>query len=609
MAGHPLWLIAVCLVELDRQFHQASGLLSFLAALLLASAERLKDSSCRFCEFAGSHDNRRPLFDLCAFVPCKEQESLPGSRLPTLIDKLLLCSRLPLVGSKPSNLVDVMIALRLLQQLGLGEYSDALHSCIELLSPHPPSFSSTSPSPKCRFDFDLNPLLESTLDPRCTYTDDDDDDDEGSSGGVDSAVDHDDEGRPRTQGSENWRRCVPWGALCCMVLAYVYSEKPSLFKEHRPYTVLPVQGLRKAAMRCREDSLRFMHMALDAACVNRPPPAGCVMDFRKWEEERALWCIGMTVKACCLLYGVGVPKDERGAVQRALECDPFVFPLALEIVGMCYNWGNGVEQDMEKAAKYYLGAAEGGSSYAQTLLGLMYLRGHGVDKNEPKAVQWLTQGYEKESSEACTYLAMCYRYGVGVAKDEDESTRIWILAMQQGEPMAQHTLALLNSQVNPAESFRLFRLSAAQGDPFAQKNLAESFVHGTGTPVNLTLAAKFFKLSADQGEWHSQERLGHLYLTGKGVARQLSLAVPYFRLAAARGSVPAQTKLGLCLARGIGVPHCGLDEAFQLFGLAAIAGDRVAQFNLAVCYKRGEGASTRDAREALRWRRLWGSFC
>ncbi|KAH3722545.1 sel1 repeat family protein [Pelomyxa schiedti] len=470
---------------------------------------------------------------------------------------------------------DVMIALRLLQQLGLGEYSDALHSCIELLNPHPPSFSSTSPSLKCRFDFDLNPLLESTLDPRCTYTDDD----EGSSGGVDSAVDHDGEGRPRAQGSENWCRS----------------------------TVLPVQGLREAAMRCREDSLRFMHMALDAACVNRPPPAGCAMDFRKWEEERALWCIGMTVKACCLLYGVGVPKDERGAVQRALECDPFVFPLALEIVGMCYNWGNGVEQDMEKAAKYYLGAAEGGSSYAQTLLGLMYLRGHGVDKNEPKAVQWLTQGYEKESSEACTYLAMCYRYGVGVAKDEAESTRIWILAMQQGEPMAQHTLALLNSQVNPAESFRLFRLSAAQGDPFAQKNLAESFVHGTGTPVNLTLAAKFFKLSADQGEWHSQERLGHLYLTGKGVARQLSLAVHYFRLAAARGSVPAQMKLGLCLARGIGVPHRGLGEAFQLFGLAATAGDRVAQFNLAVCYKRGEGASTRDAREALRWRRLSGA--
>ncbi|KAH3763302.1 hypothetical protein Pelo_4854 [Pelomyxa schiedti] len=49
---------------------------------------------------AGSHDNRRPLFDLCTFVPCKEQESLPGSRLPTPIDKLLLCSRLPQVGSK-----------------------------------------------------------------------------------------------------------------------------------------------------------------------------------------------------------------------------------------------------------------------------------------------------------------------------------------------------------------------------------------------------------------------------------------------------------------------------------------------------------------------------
>ncbi|KAH3744791.1 hypothetical protein Pelo_13796 [Pelomyxa schiedti] len=63
-------------------------------------AEQLKDSSCRFCEFAGSHDNRRPLFDIFAFVPCKEQESLPGSRLSTPIDKLLLCSRLPLVGSK-----------------------------------------------------------------------------------------------------------------------------------------------------------------------------------------------------------------------------------------------------------------------------------------------------------------------------------------------------------------------------------------------------------------------------------------------------------------------------------------------------------------------------
>ncbi|KAH3761113.1 hypothetical protein Pelo_7036 [Pelomyxa schiedti] len=73
---------------------------TYEATFLFASAERLKDSSCRFCEFAGSHDNRRPLFDIFAFVPCKEQESLPGSRLSTPIDKLLLCSRLPLVGSK-----------------------------------------------------------------------------------------------------------------------------------------------------------------------------------------------------------------------------------------------------------------------------------------------------------------------------------------------------------------------------------------------------------------------------------------------------------------------------------------------------------------------------
>ncbi|KAH3759942.1 hypothetical protein Pelo_8254 [Pelomyxa schiedti] len=80
-------------------------------------AEQLKDSSCRFCEFAGSHDNRRPLFDqimrLCPLQRARESAWVPVADSgmsflpffsPTLtkaqIDKLLLCSRLPLVGSK-----------------------------------------------------------------------------------------------------------------------------------------------------------------------------------------------------------------------------------------------------------------------------------------------------------------------------------------------------------------------------------------------------------------------------------------------------------------------------------------------------------------------------
>ncbi|KAH3732189.1 sel1 repeat family protein [Pelomyxa schiedti] len=495
--------------------------------------------------------------------------------------------------------------LAIVTSLGLGDYDSAYHSCLDLLAS---SRSRSQALPTIavgtghhRRSFDFNGLLASTIDPINTYVDGDNDasneESEFQCGG----------------GGGKWR------ALALLVLRYVYFGKPSLFRDYRPHLVFPADGLIITAKNSSTESLRFAKDVLDAACLNAPKldmntAAMAAEEIRSHEEARALWCAGMFLRASCMFYGIGTPKNKSGAVLLDLKCEPYGFVPTLASLGWEYDEGQGgVEKDFAKAFRYYLAAAESGYASSQAYLGLMYMNGRGAEQNLEEAFRWLQKSCEQESIYGYSKLALCFKFGKGVKKDEAEATRLLRLCVEQGDPWAQQKLALQPS-VDPTESLSLLRLSAAQGDTLAQRELAEALQTGKGTTSRLpnpTLAVKFFKLAADKGDLTALERLGMMYLQGAGeeVPQQRHVAVRYFRQAANSGSLLAQNNLALCYHHGYGIP-VDLGEAFRLYTLSATSGDRTAQFNVGVCYVMKEGAgTTRDVREALRWFRLAAQQC
>ena len=80
------------------------------------------------------------------------------------------------------------------------------------------------------------------------------------------------------------------------------------------------------------------------------------------------------------------------------------------------------------------------------------------------------------------------------------------------------------------EAARLYRLAAEQGDAVAQYSLGDCYQNGEGVEQDYTEAARLFQLAADQGYADAQENLGLLYFKGNGVQRDCDAALYWLRL-------------------------------------------------------------------------------
>jgi TPR repeat protein len=127
-----------------------------------------------------------------------------------------------------------------------------------------------------------------------------------------------------------------------------------------------------------------------------------------------------------------------------------------------------------------------------------------------------------------------YYSGEGVAKDRAEAARLYRLAADQGNAMAQYSLGLMYSSgegvaKDEAEAARLFRLAADQGDAVGQYLLGKMYVEGKGVAKDLGEAARLFRLAADQGVALARDALGQNSfgrLHRKGVPMPKEAATP-----------------------------------------------------------------------------------
>ena len=147
---------------------------------------------------------------------------------------------------------------------------------------------------------------------------------------------------------------------------------------------------------------------------------------------------GMYALAECHLFGKGVPKDPRRAVELLTAASALNNPRAMNLLGDVYRKGvpGSIEPNLSESVKLFSRSQELGFLDAQGNLGVLYIYGQGVSKDESKAFALFQDGAEKGNALCMFFYAMCFEGGVGVEKDR-KAARIWyVRAAQAGNRTA-----------------------------------------------------------------------------------------------------------------------------------------------------------------------------
>jgi TPR repeat protein len=132
--------------------------------------------------------------------------------------------------------------------------------------------------------------------------------------------------------------------------------------------------------------------------------------------------------------------------------------------------------------------------------------------------------------------------------------------------------------------------ASQNGDPRAQHDLALLFQQGAGVPKDPVKAAYWYQKASNQGLIESTTNLATLYLNGEGVPRDKARAIELFQEAANRGATPAIRWLGESCWYGDYLP---LDEgkAIHWFKQGANQADMTCIYFLGVANATGRGTA------------------
>ncbi len=142
---------------------------------------------------------------------------------------------------------------------------------------------------------------------------------------------------------------------------------------------------------------------------------------------------GMYALAECHLFGKGVPKDPRRALELLTAASALNNPRSMNLLGDLYRKGvpELIKPNFDESVRLFSQAKDLGFLDAQGNLGVLYIYGQGVPKDEMKAVALFKDGAEKGNALCMYFYAMCFDGGVGIDKDRD-SARVWYLRAAKG---------------------------------------------------------------------------------------------------------------------------------------------------------------------------------
>ena len=121
--------------------------------------------------------------------------------------------------------------------------------------------------------------------------------------------------------------------------------------------------------------------------------------------------------------------------------------------------------------------------------------------------------------DAMVYLAEMYEKGLGVKLDKKKAERLFRMAADRGDALAQTCLgAFLHSHEKCEEAVRYFALAADQGYTAGELNLGFCYRGGEGTEVDLGKARYWFERAAAKGHEKAIENLDLAALDGASIA-------------------------------------------------------------------------------------------
>ncbi len=142
---------------------------------------------------------------------------------------------------------------------------------------------------------------------------------------------------------------------------------------------------------------------------------------------------GMYALAECHLFGKGVSKDPKRAIELLTAASALNNPRAINLLGDLYRKGvpGLLQPNYQESVRLFSQAKDLGFLDAQGNLGVLYIYGQGVPKDVRKAFALFKDGAEKGNPLCMYFYAMCFDGGVAVEHDR-ESTRVWYVRAAQG---------------------------------------------------------------------------------------------------------------------------------------------------------------------------------
>ena len=288
------------------------------------------------------------------------------------------------------------------------------------------------------------------------------------------------------------------------------------------------------------------------------------------------------------------------------------------LMGRMYLKGEGVEQDYFKSYQTFLLAAENGYTHANYYIGNQYYYGLGVNKDYEKAFSFYLTASEAKNSYADYRIAKMYLKGEGTNADIIKAEQYFLKAINR-VPLANYDLAKLYDnnpdtfQKSDNDIYSLYQkaldklLQQEQNghDVFNEIRIADMYLNGKGTDINITEAVKWFEKAAEQGNPDASYQLGYIYVTEKYNILNINKSNKYYAAALngyekaeeKNSSATAEYRIGLIYLNGLGVDK-NIDKAVHWLGKSTLNGNDSAAYKLAVLYDDGKEI-TQDTEKSL----------
>jgi uncharacterized protein len=234
---------------------------------------------------------------------------------------------------------------------------------------------------------------------------------------------------------------------------------------------------------------------------------GVVQDRRssRWLFELAASKGDVFSRAVVLLYGWGVPREERASLQLMMRAASGGHALAENAVGDALMHGIGCENDPAVAVTWYQRSAEQGYAIAQHVMGCLYTTGEGVAKDLVQAIAWYRRSAGLGFAPAQFFLGYAYENGEGVEKDPLQAIAWYRQAADRGYCAAMRCLVHLyleganGVEVDPTQAFAWCHRAAILGDVQAQFALSFFFRDGYGVSQDAAAELYWLRCAASQG--------------------------------------------------------------------------------------------------------------